>query len=519
MKKILAFRFLPIAWLLFVVLLLALLLRPGLYHLDPDLGWHLKIGRDTWLAKELPNDQIHLWTIPGATWVDHEWLTNAGMYLLYERWGYTGLNITFALIVLTAFLLIARHLKKIYPRADYFIMALLLLGYLAVLPHLGPRPQFITLLFLTLEFLILYQTARWHRFKTILLLGLFFWVWASLHAGFLIGLAVLALWAGEQIIMGWRRQAPKQFWLGLQAGCLSLVVTFLTPYGFKLYDFLGTYANTAYLKHISEWKPFYLFPIYYWQILFIAIVIAMIISLFSFKEKKLYLRPWQWLSLLMFLGLALKSVRHFPLFFAVASLTIIPIFLRQNMAGSTGLSLPRWAGRTLKIFLFSVLLILNIMSWWSLPRLGDPWQSFCGDYPCQAARQLQADPRYSQLKLFNKYDFGGWLIWVWPDKQLFIDGRMPQYPFAGQTLLEEYLEFTRPNTLAAKLKAYDIEAILWSNHPMQYQLNWLDKLLGFQDEYINGRHNYLQEWLEASPDWKKVFTDEAGSVYIRKDKL
>jgi hypothetical protein len=245
----------------------------------------------------------------------------------------------------------------------------------------------------------------------------------------------------------------------------------------------------------------------------------MLIAVYFLNDKKAYLRPWQLLTLLMFLGLALKSVRHFPLFFVVASLTIIPVFLRQTMADIPGLAFPRWASRTLKIFLLVVLLALNIIAWWSLPRLGDPWQSFCGDYPCQVARQLQAHPRYSQLKLFNKYDFGGWLIWVWPDKQLFIDGRMPQYPFAGQTLLEEYLEFTRPDTLADKLKEYGIEAILWSNYPMQYRLNWLDKLLGFQDEYINGRHNYLQEWLEVSPDWKPVFTDEAGSVYIRRDKL
>lgn len=509
----------PAIWGLFWLLLLALILRPGLSHLDPDLPWHLKFGQDALLTRQLPRDQIHLWTLPNATWVDHEWLTNVLMFWSFDRFGYAGLNLIFALVIIGVLGLIARRLKAEQPRADYLIMAFLFLGYLAILPHLGPRPQSLSLLFLALELLILNKVQSWHRWKTVLLLGALFWLWASLHAGFLIGLAVLALWAAEQIIIGWRRQNPKQFWLGLQTGCLSFAATLITPYGFKLYDFLNTYANNAYLAHINEWKAFYVFPLNYWQLLFIALMAAGAIALFSFKGNQKYLRPWQWLSLLIFLGLGLKSVRHFPLFFVVAGLILLPVFLSANAAGAPTFNLPRWLKIFLKTSLIIILLSLNFFAWWSLPLPKDSFQNFCADYPCQAARQLQAHPRYSQLKLFNKYDYGGWLIWVWPDKQLFIDGRLPQYPLAGWSLLEEYLEFTKPDTLAAKLQAYRIEAVLWNNQTIRYHLNWLDKFLGFSDENVNSRRNYLKEFLDVSPDWSAVFTDEASTVYIRKDKL
>lgn len=539
-KKSLSRLFIPTIWVLFMILLLALILRPGVYNLDPDLPWHLKFGRDTLITKQLPNDQIHLWTLQNETWVDHEWLTNVLMYWSFDHLGYFGLNLLFSLIVLSTFGLIAYQLRKKHPRADYFIMALLLLGYLAILPHLGPRPQTISLLFLALELLILnrvehsylpnpkkerplfaksYDGARQHRLKTTLLLAGLFWLWACLHAGFLIGLMVLALWSGEQLIVGWRQQNPKKFWLGLQAGCLSFVVTLITPYGFKLYDFLSTYRNNAYLTHINEWKAFYVFPLNYWQLLFVAIIVALGIALYGFGAKLSSLKPWQWLSLLIFLGLGLKSARHFPLFFVVACLTFVPIFLQASVTSTPNFSLPKWSRLTLKILLIITLITLTIFSWWSLSYTKDPWQGFCQDYPCQTVQKLKASPKYSQLKLFNQYSYGGWLIWTWPDKQLFIDGRLPQYSFADWSLLEEYLEFTKPDTLAKKLKEYNIEAVLWNNYLPQYHLNWLDKFLGFKEKDINGRQNYLKNWLDASSDWQAVFKDETSTVYIRKDRL
>jgi len=531
-KNKLSSWFIPTIWLLFMVLLLALILRPGIYNLDPDLPWHLKFGRDTLITKQLPNDQIHLWTLQNETWVDHEWLTNVLMFWSFDHLGYFGLNLLFALIVLGVFGLIAYQLKKKHQGADYFIMAFLLLSYLAILPHLGPRPQTISLLFLALELLILEKTkippsppaggfdgARQHRLKTTLLLAGLFWLWACLHAGFLIGLMVLALWSGEQLIVGWRQQNPKKFWLGLQAGCLSFVVTLITPYGFKLYDFLSTYQNNAYLSHINEWKSFYIFPLNYWQLLFIAIIVAFGIALFGFGTKLSSLKPWQWLSLLIFLGLGLKSVRHFPLFFVVACLTFVPVWLETNAHNNLNFILPKWARLSLKTLLLITLLSLSIFSWWSLPYFQDPFQSFCQDYPCQTVQALKANPKYSQLKLFNQYSYGGWLIWAWPDKQLFIDGRLPQYNFADWSLLEEYLEFTKTDALAKKLKGYNIEAVLWNNDLPKYRLNWLDKFLGFKEKEINNRQNNLKDWLDASPDWQAVFKDEASTIYIRKDKL
>ena len=36
---------------------------------------------------------------------------------------------------------------------------------------------------------------------------------------------------------------------------------------------------------------------------------------------------------------------------------------------------------------------------------------------------------YKRQKIFNNYGWGGYLIRVWPEKELFIDGRLPQYQY------------------------------------------------------------------------------------------
>lgn len=59
----------------------------------------------------------------------------------------------------------------------------------------------------------------------------------------------------------------------------------------------------------------------------------------------------------------------------------------------------------------------------------DPFKSFCGKYPCYAVNFLQKHhQKYLNKKLFNNYNWGGYLIHEYPEKQIFIDGRLPQKP-------------------------------------------------------------------------------------------
>jgi len=505
-----------ISFSLFFVVIFAIIWRVGFANLDPDLGWHLKFGQDISQNHQLPHDQIHLWSINGS-WVDHEWLSNWLMFLIYHKTGYIGLTFVFALISAWALWLVAKNLRQQTWSSDIFVAGLTSLGLAGILPHLGPRPQQISFLFLALELLILKKISQKPNWRSAFGLLIFFWFWACLHGGFVVGLAVLGLWSAQKILTAIKNHQTKKGLFPFLTGLGCLIATLITPYGLKLYDFLFTYQNNAYLKHISEWKAVWVFPIHYWQLLFMALVIALAIIVLIFKTK-IKDDLWLWLSVVLFLLMSFKSVRHFPLFFVVASLTIVPEFIKTNFKK---ISTYKKTALTTSIEFFAIGCLLGLawLSLFSINFLRDPWRKFCADYPCQTVQVLKNDPQYSQLKLLNKYDYGGWLIWVWPEKKLFIDGRLPQYPLGKWSLLEEYLEFDNPDKIAEKLKTYDIEMVLWGNHLATYKLNWLDKLLGFKEAEINNRSDELKKYLSHSPDWRRVFFDEASTVFIRQDKL
>lgn len=502
-------------WALYFITLLLLGWQAAFLNLDPDLGWHLKIGQDIAIGKQLPHDQIHLWTIQGE-WVDHEWLTNALMWLTYQASGYVGLSFVFAFIIALTCYLIARHLQSDTWPADIFIATIIGLGFWGLIPHLGPRPQFISFLFLVILIVTLKKIGPTINWRQGIWLAVFFWLWASLHAGFLIGLAVLIFWTTQKLYEE-RKQTKSLLTAPLFVFLACLIAVFATPYGPKLFSFLGTYSSTAYLSLIKEWKAQWVFPLLYSQLFFIALSIGLTIVWLIFDRPRKNLL-WGQVACLMFLIMSLKSVRHFPLFFACFSLIVLPDFIKKNFHFQPP---AQHLKKTKKILLIALTIGLLIFNWRLLLSINffqDPFKNFCHRYPCQTTQLLRDQSRYNQLTLLNHYNYGGWLIWVWPEKKLFIDGRLPQYPFNNHTLIEEYIAFTDPNQLAGQLASHDIEIILWPKHILSYQLNWLDRLIGFRESEINNRQDELKKYLESSPNWRLLLSDQASVVYVRQDK-
>ena len=63
-------------------------------------------------------------------------------------------------------------------------------------------------------------------------------------------------------------------------------------------------------------------------------------------------------------------------------------------------------------------------------------------------------PAYHDLRIFNNYGWGGFLIKTWPEKELFIDGRVPIMEVNGQSFLEEYYDFFTQEKVESKLNEY-----------------------------------------------------------------
>lgn len=533
-------KFLIIFWIAFYLTIFAILIHNSFSYLDPDLGWHLKVGEQIVKEKAVPNFEYYDYTLTGQTWVDHEWLSNVIIYWLYIKFGYLFLNILYASLIIVTLIILNIFTQKYIPPGKsgiFFIIIFQVLGTIASLPHFGVRIQELSILNLLLLLFIIKHYNKKQNIKVLFLIFPLFYLWSSMHGGFLIGIFIMFFWLFikwiEIILEKFKyfsfinyenKLTLKQLSVFLLFALGGIIATLITPYGFKLYGFLNTYRNDFYLKQIQEWLPFYYLPINYWQILFESILISIILLIlyYSLKKKSYKIPLWQIALSLFFLIMALKSKRHFPLLF-ISSFPLMINFLSFlfNDSKSNFSNKKEWKYFAIvKIYLIIGLLAISATKLLETKIVNDPFASFKNSYPYDAVNFLKNHPEYNNLKFFSEYNWGGYLIWMMPEKKLFIDGRLPHQPFAGRTLLEEYMEFNNEERVEIKISQYNIEQFLIYNKPRHIKLNWFEKyFLYFNEEVINKFEYNLKNYLDNSPSWKVVFTNNISNIYVKQSPL
>ncbi len=522
LKKI---RFVQVFWFFFFLFLFFLILRNSLNYLDPDLGWHLKVGQEISQTLAVPHANHYNYTFTG-NWVDHEWLADFLMYEIYSRAGYLALNVIFSLLSLLTLIILAVFARRAWPgKSPAGALALFLfLGTLASLPHWGVRVQVVAPLFLLLVLIIIHSYNRTGRVRRLLWLWPLFFFWASLHASFLFGLFILFAWAGVKVVeklgqkwrpatkLDFRRILPsRKIVVFLLFALAAAGITMLTPYKFELYSFLSTYGQTFFMAHIQEWQSQITFPLFYWQLLYLVLAVAALSAYFYYGLKKKYFSLDLWKIFLLFLLflMAFKSRRNFPLLFvsSLGFLTAVFASLFTWPAGPRLLSGRRFGDRFWLGFCLVVCLFLAVAGEAVKTNVfSDPFLFFGADYPRDAVDFLKIRGEYASAKLFNEYRWGGYLIWTDSERKLFIDGRLPQVGFAGHSFLEEYLEFFDSEAMAEeKLSQYDIKLVL---------LTAIDKPPEIKP--WGKKANYLRSYLDNSQAWALIFKDKTSVIYARK---
>jgi hypothetical protein len=517
-------KFVNIFWALFYILVFILLLRGGFSYLDPDLGWHLKVGEEIAVSGQIPQENHFNYTYTG-NWVDHEWLSDLLVYHIYNSLGYEALVIIFALLVILVLVILNIFVNRVSKnKIPFFVIAILqLFGVLASSPHFGVRIQELALLFLLLLLILLEAYNKRQNWLLLILFFPLFYFWANFHASFLLGLIILFSWLGIKVVERLVLYRPKwSFWFNRDKilawpklviffvfSLLSIIFTLLTPYGFKLYDFLGGYRNRAYLSLIQEWLPQYSFPFHYDQLIYLALGASVLILYLYYvykKEKKVEI--WPLFLILVFLVLSFQSRRHFPLFFIVSFVSLSQFY------GELFQDIRIDYKKCLQGLTLVCLILVIFVQFLNLRPFSNPFNRFCSDYPCWARGFLENNPIYLEGNMFNDYGWGGFLIWTLPGKKLFIDGRLPQIEFAGQTFIEEYRSFfAKKENQAEKLEEYNIKVVLIrSRDEKNIPKAWEKIIFNIKDENLENE-NYLRQYLEESDDWQLVYQDEVARVY------
>src|SRR5574342_207667 len=201
----------------------AMAARPSV---DTDTWWHLRAG--AWMVAHrqvLTHDEFSS-TRYGQPWINHSWLSQIPLYLLWRALGYAGLNLATAALVTLAFLLVYWQCSgNAYLKAFTLVLAAAVSAV-----YWSARPQLISFV-LAAVFLYVLHAFRWRGVNRLWLLPPLMALWVNLHGGFAIGFLLLAITLAGQVlsrllrqhgpgVVEWRGLA----WLaGISLACLAVV--------------------------------------------------------------------------------------------------------------------------------------------------------------------------------------------------------------------------------------------------------------------------------------------------------
>jgi hypothetical protein len=465
------------------VLFLGLFALAARHGVDPDLWWHLKTGQYIVEHKTVPHTDPFSYTRAGEPWIAHEWLTDVLLYGLECTAGYGGLIVVFAAIICGAFFLL-------YLRCgpDPFVAGVAtLFAAWATMPLWGVRPQVLSLLLTSLWLLILERSERsprilWWTLPLTLL-------WVNLHAGFALGLALSALFLAAGLVerrLGYSDQTAPH----LRAAAFVLLLNFLlvplNPNGLKLFSYpIETLRSTAMQSYIAEWASPNFHRSDYWP--FLLLILGTLVAL---GWSRLQVRPRALLLLLVSLYAGLCSIRLMPLFILIA----VP-FLCQALGSCRKIRPSRLRPSRISRSLMNAVIVLAMASFAGVHItlvIEDQPQVERQVFPAGAVAFLQAHPPSGRI--FNHYDWGGYLIWkLRPSTLVFIDGRADLY---GQPLLDEFADtYQLKDAWRQTLQRWNIEAV------------------------IVPEDSALATGLRASPGWTVAYQDAQAVILTRPTRV
>jgi hypothetical protein len=297
---------------------------------DPDFGWHLRSGQEILLRHAIPRIDWFSHTLPNFAWVDHEYASNILIALLNKYFGLMGPSIFYALVFTATLLLVLPQTAPV--KISYSLRGVYaLLLFPVFIPFIGVRPQEISWLFFALVLAIVSRMKRDPKSYAFLTLPLIFLLWANLHGGsvaiggVLLGIIVaiegLKVWyfrnGKENMFLMTHHTLSRKAYLRVAGSSLiSGVVTFVNPYGYRIYEELVRTLTDSYsTEMIREW----LSPNFkdYTGIIFLLLLFVIVQVLYMQYKRKMDFT--QFVLMLIFLFMAMQSVRHIPLFALVMS--------------------------------------------------------------------------------------------------------------------------------------------------------------------------------------------------------
>jgi hypothetical protein len=462
--------------------------RDGLPYVDVDFWWHLATGNLVLDTHRIPTTDPFSWTYEGRTWIAHEWLAEVLMALAHRAGGYAGtILLTTAFVVVGYWRLIAAGRYYGMSRRTAVLMTLIFGGAFLRSGALVVRPQVWTfaLFAILMAELAAYDTGRR---KTLWFLPVLFAIWVNMNLTALIGIGCLGALCLDRLI---RKPVDRHL---ITVGIASGAALAVNPHHVKLFplilDYLDPDSNSIWRQYIFEWMgprssdhshvPYWLGLIFILPALYYL----------------LRLRPFFWPAapLLVLAYQSSQSIRYIPIFvmlvFVFAGWLIWQYQKSRNLVlpSFTTPLFPRRGWILIPPLVAGVIAVALVTSTNQTQFKRNPtaW-----GHPVSATDFFLTN--YPTLRLFNTYDFGGYLIYRFygTDQKVYIDGRAEMF---GDDRVRLYFNYIYGGQ--GWQEYFDEQGI---------------QAVMIRD--IDGLSNRLDE----APGWTLVFRGSGHRIYVRDE--
>jgi hypothetical protein len=435
---------------------------------DPDTLWHITTGMWILTHHAVPALDTYSFTAAGRAWVAHEWLSEVILAAAYGWAGWNGVMILTAAAAGSTIAFVAFYVAR-HVRIDIAVMLVLLAtacggGSLLARPHLLALPM-------VALWTIGLVTARARGVSPSLLLLPLMTVWANLHGGFMIGLALAGAFGVEALFDPTCRPRTTLYrWSIFGLGAVGAAM--ITPHGIDGLLFPFRLMAMKNLYSIQEWKPTEFGHLN-------GFALAILLALYLGLSGTLRLPKFR---VLLVAGLVFSAMQH------VRNTQLIGIIIPLLIANGLGrngalpkplaLRVPAWMPTTLAGMVAAISLVVRI----GLPVEREDVFYFASAALASVPDKLRTEP------VLNEYGFGGLLIFngVRP----FVDGRADLY---GDDFLDMYHAVTH-----AKGGALD-ETLC------RYKIEWT----------MFSPDSVVPALMDRTPGWHRLFSDKVAVIHVR----
>ena len=438
---------------------------------DPDTLWQVTLGQ--WILDHhaVPHEDAFSFTMRGEPWISTQWLAQV-LYAKAHAWsGWTGPVVLAAIAIAATYALLARYLVA---RLNDSVSLVFVSAALALaVPHLLARPHVLAMPFMVLWIGGMIAASDRREAPSLWLLPNMV-LWANLHGGFVFGLMMVGPIALDAVV-GTEPRARQTLALRWAVFAIAaLLASFCNPYGWdallasrKILS-LGRALQLIMEWHAADFSDLTGFEIY------------LLLGIGLMLYRGLTLPATRILILLGLLHMALSQGRAAEILALIA-----PMVLATPLARQIGARVPdedSAAPRGALIGLVVAAMLAGTVAYASMHR----FEPNLRGAPVAAVTELK---KLNVTRVFNDYDFGGYLIYRGVDT--FIDGRTELF---GEKFFVDHNNASglmEPDSLFRLLDQYQIEATFLRTQSAATKL--LDHLDG----------------------WEKVYSDDLATIHLR----